>query len=118
MIKINHWSVKLENITVDIDLREKSYGKIFNCQCLHRASQGHSYTFCKHVVAALNRIGLEGNYFDKSWGSSDNRLYYALKIFAEASGESSIYELSYNLDKDTKNLFVNYLEAYLEISNN
>lgn len=116
--KTNHWSVQLENITVDINLREMTYGKIFNCQCLHRENQEYSYTFCKHVVAALNIIGLKGNYFDKSWGSNRNKLYSALKIFVETSAESSIYELSNNLNEDAKNLLVNYLEAYLEISNN
>lgn len=114
--KSKKYKIKLKNNQVEIDLSEYRLRTIFKCSCYHWIDTSHSFTFCKHFIAALNHIGLAGNYFDSTWENDDNLLFVALQIFIQDNDEQVIRQLAEKLDESKLVLLKSYLEVYCELT--
>jgi len=112
--KINHvgkWYIELENNTVEINPNTYGFRNIFKCSCYHWVDKDHSFTFCSHLIAALNRIGIECNFFDETWNEG-NQVTFVLKAFIENNDELIINKLAEHMDNSQRDILLSYLQNY------
>ncbi len=81
--KNNIWEIELANNTVTIEMGENNANKIAKCSCYHGLDSGIPYTFCKHLITALDKIGRERSYFDETWNSENSFKNALTKILAK-----------------------------------
>lgn len=109
------WKVSSEHVDVLIPTSGWEYlHDDLKCNCMHRVNQEHSYTLCKHMVAALNLICIKG-YYHNDWNSSRNSLRLRMEQFLEKSVESTVKKFLYDLSDDSIKL-KNYLDSYYHLN--
>ena len=111
----NAWIVDFDNVKVEIDLKQHASNSIFKCGCYYMIDQEHSYSPCKHVVAALNQIATTQNFLNHGWNSNEvNLLDNAITSFLEMSVNSTVQRIAIDLNFEELNIFKEYLENYAD----
>ena len=104
-----------DNVKVEIDLKQHASNSIFKCGCYYMIDQEHSYSPCKHVVAALNQIATTQNFLNHGWNSNEvNLLDNAITSFLEMSVNSTVQRIAIDLNFEELNIFKEYLENYAD----
>jgi len=105
------WVIELENNTVEINPNTYGFRNIFHCSCYYWVDIDHSFTFCSHIIAALDRIGIDGKFFDETWNEG-NQITFVLKAFIENNDKLIINKLAAHLDDSQRDILLSYLGNY------